>query len=250
AGFAQAIYEGAPDNIDPDIDNFGAPVLTRVKGEYRTSVIVYPEDGRMPFNARGLDAASHEYFRGETGMDHPEQRPGVERCIESWGAPPIRAFFYQLFHAIVQTPEQVAIISEDGSLTRVIHLNGKQKPEVMRTLDGHSVGHWEGDTLVVSTTHFRHDMPERANLDRPVLISGDATVTERFTRVAEDELNYQYTVDDPTYYTEPWRGEFSLTLDPGGHIYEYSCHEGNYSMVGALRGERVIEVREELGIED
>ena len=61
---------------------------------------------------------------------------------------------------------------------------------------------------------------------------------------------YQYTVDDPVYYTEPWRGEFSFTRDDSGHIYEYSCHEGNYSMVGALRGERVIEIREELGIED
>ncbi len=250
AGFAQAVYEGSPDNTDPDIDNFGPPVLNRVKGEYRTSVIVYPEDGRMPFNERGLEAASHHYFKDNIGMDHPEQRPGVERCIESWGAPPIRAFMYQLFHAIVQTPDQIAIVSEDGSLTRVIYLDGRDRPDVIRTLDGHSVGHWEGDSLVVSTTHFLHDQPERATIDRPMLISGDATVTERFTRVAEDELFYQYTVDDPVYYTEPWRGEFSLTLDEDGHIYEYSCHEGNYSMTGALRGARVLEVRSELGIED
>ena len=103
---------------------------------------------------------------------------------------------------------------------------------------------------MVETTHFRGDIPDRATIDRPMLISADARVTERFTRVSETELFYQYTVDDPYYYTEPWRGEFSFTLEENGHIYEYSCHEGNYSMVGALRGERVVEVREELGITD
>jgi len=70
--------------------------------------------------------------------------------------------------------------------------------------------------------------------------------TERFTRVSEDELFYQYTVDGPVYYAEPWRGEFSFTRDSANHIYEYSCHEGNYGMIGALRGERVVEVRAEL----
>lgn len=250
AGFAQAVADGSPENIDPDVDSFGTPSLSRVKGEYRTSVIVYPEDGRMPFNERGLEAASHHYFRDDVGFDHPEQRPAVERCLESWGSPPMRAFMYQLYHAVVQMPDQVAIISEDMGLARVIHLDGQDKPDVLRSLEGHSVGHWEGDTLVVTTTHFRGDIPYRATIDRPLLISADATVTERFTRVAHDELFYQYTVDDPTYYTEPWRGELSFSLDEGGHIYEYACHEGNYSMVGGLRGERVIEVREELGITD
>ena len=250
AGFAQAVYAGSPENNDPDIDIFGTPKLFRVKGENRSSVIVHPENGRMPFNERGLQAASHHYFKADTGFDHPEQRPGTERCIESWGSPPMRAFMYQLFHAFVQLPNQVAIISEDMGLARVIHLDGQQRPEALRSLEGHSVGHWEGDTLVVTTTHFRGDIPERATIERPMLISADATVTERFTRVSHEELFYQYTVDDPTYYTEPWQGEFSFTLDEGGHIYEYACHEGNYSMVGALRGERVTEVRQDLGLTD
>ena len=248
AGFAQAVQAGSPDNTDPDIDIFGPPSLFKVKGEYRSSVIVHPDDGRMPFNDHGQQVASHHYFKSDTGFDHPEQRPGVERCLESWGAPPMRAFMYQLFHAFVQTENQVAIISEDMGLVRVIHLDGQTGPEAWRTLEGHSVGHWEGDTLVVETTHFRGDMPERATIDRPMLISADATVRERFTRVSADELFYEYTVDDPTYYSEPWRGEFSFTREEGGHIYEYSCHEGNYSMVGGLRGERVVEVREALGI--
>ncbi|MEC7765898.1 MAG: hypothetical protein VYD92_03055, partial [Pseudomonadota bacterium] len=115
--------------------------------------------------------------------------------------------------------------------------------DVIRSFEGHSIGHWEGDTLVVETTHFSDTNPERASMGRPMLISSMARVSERFTRVSESELFYQYTVDDPVYYTEPWRGEFSFTRDESGHIYEYSCHEGNYSMVGALRGARVQEAQ-------
>ena len=74
-----------------------------------------------------------------------------------------------------------------------------------------------------------------------MLLSGAARVTERFTRTSASELNYQFTVDDPTYYTQPWSGEFSFTREENSHIYEYGCHEGNYSMVGALRGARVQE---------
>lgn len=250
AGFAQAVYAGSPENTDPDIDSFGTPSLNVVNGEYRTSVIIHPADGRLPFNERGLAAAGHHYFKGDHDFDHPEQRPGVERCIEGWGTPPIRTFMYKLHHGIVQTGDTIAIVSEDNAALRVIHMDDHARPDVIRSITGHSVGRWDGDTLVVETTHFRGDIPDRATIDRPMLISAEATVTERFTRVADDQLLYQYTVDDPYYYTEAWRGEIAFARDEVNHIYEYSCHEGNYSMVGALRGERVVEVRDELGIED
>lgn len=247
AGFAQAVYEGSPDNIDPDIDSFGPPVLAKVKGEYRSSVIVYPENGQLPYNERGIRESSYGYFKDEHDFDHPSQRPGVERCLEGWGFPPMRAFAYMIYHSFVQTGDDIAIVSEDNTPLRVIHMDGGARPDAIRTMQGYSVGHWEGDTLVVETTHFRPDLPARATIGRPMLISGDAKVTERFTRVSDDELFYQYTVDDPTYYTEPFRGEYSFNRDDHGHIYEYSCHEGNYSMVGGLRGARVEEIREELG---
>lgn len=250
AGFAQQVYAGSPENTDPDIDSFGAPSLNVVKGEYRTSVIVSPANGQMPFNERGLAAAGHHYFKGDHDFDHPEQRPGVERCIEGWGTPPIRTFMYKTHHGIVQTPENIAIVSEDNDALRVIHMDGQLRPDVMRSINGHSVGRWEGDVLVVETTHFRGDIPDRATINRPMLISADAVVTERFERVSEDELFYSYEVDDPYYYTETWRGEISFSREDVNHIYEYSCHEGNYSMVGALRGERVVEVRAEMGLED
>ena len=249
AGFAQAVAAGNAGNTDPDIDRFGPPVLAVVNGEYRSSVIVYPGNGMLPYNELGTQMSAHNYFGG-IGYDGPEQRPGVERCIEAWASPPMRAFMYQLFHGFVQTADTIAIISEESVMLRVIHMDGHLRPDAIRSFEGHSIGHWEGDTLVVETTHYSDVIPERATIGRPMLLSSEARVTERFTRTSETELNYQFTVDDPKYYTEPWRGEFSFTRDDSGHIYEYTCHEGNYSMVGALRGARVQEARAARGEED
>jgi hypothetical protein len=240
AGFANAVAAGGEDNTDPDIDILGPPVLAVVNGEYRSSVIVYPENGVLPYNELGNQRASHGYFDG-VGYDGPEQRPGTERCTEAWGSPPMRAFMYQLFHGFVQTEDTIAIVSEEAVMLRVIHMNGYTPPDAIRSFEGHSAGHWEGDSLIVETTHYSDVNPERASIGRPMLISSAATVTERFTRTSKTELNYQYTVNDPTYYTEPWRGEFSFIREDSDHIYEYTCHEGNYSMVGALRGARVQE---------
>jgi len=237
-GFAAVLAQNLGGNTDPDVDRFGPPKLVKVNGDFRTSVVVYPEDGQLPYNELGAEVANYDYFKGDHGFDHPEERPGVERCIEAWGSPPMRAFMYQLFHGFVQTEDKIAIVSEEAVALRVIHMDGYVRPDAIRSFEGHSVGHWEGDTLVVETTHYNGTYPARTTIRRPMLISSEARVTERFTRLSENELNYQYTVDDPTYYTEPWRGEFSFTRDASGHIYEYACHEGNYSMVGALRGAR------------
>jgi hypothetical protein len=244
AGFAAVVSQNLGDNNDPDVDRFGPPTLAMVNGSFRSSVVVYPESGILPYNELGTQMSSYDYFKGSSGFDHPEERPGVERCIEAWGSPPMRAFMYQLFHGFVQTEDKIAIVSEEAVALRVIHMDGYIRPDAIRSFEGHSVGHWEGDTLVVETTHYSDVNPARATIGRPMLISSAAKVTERFTRTSESELNYQYTVEDPTYYTEPWKGEFSFTRDDSGHIYEYACHEGNYSMVGALRGARAQEAQE------
>ena len=244
-GILQAIPLGPESNTDPDIDIFGPQKLAKVKGKYRSSIIVYPENGKLPYNALGTQRSAHSYFGGR-GYDGPEQRPGVERCIEAWASPPMSAMMYKLYHGFVQTKDAIAIVSEEASQLRIIHMDGVKRHENFKTFDGYSVGHWEGDTLVVQTTHYSDVNPERATIGRPMLLSSSARVTERFTRISEKELNYQFTVDDPTYYTEPWQGEFSFTREDLNHIYEYSCHEGNYSMVGALRGARVQEANAEL----
>ncbi|MDD9891056.1 MAG: hypothetical protein OXU66_03815 [Gammaproteobacteria bacterium] len=241
-GFAQAVYDNAfAGNTDPDIDILGPQTLAKVKGEFRSSVLVYPENGILPYNQHGIANSSFAYFKDDFGFDGPEQRPGVERCIEGWGAPPMRAFPYQIFYGFVQTPEKIAIVAEENSPLRVIHMDGATRPDAIRTFEGHSVGRWEGETLVVETTHYSDTVPERAATGRPMLISSEAKVIERFTRVSETELFYEYTVDDPVYYSDQFRGEFSFTWDDSGHIYEYACHEGNYSMTGALMGARVQE---------
>ncbi len=232
-----AIFAG---NTDPDIDIFGPQQLVTVMGEFRSSVLVYPDDGKLPFNDRGIENSSFNYFIGE-GYEGPERRPGVERCLEGWGAPPMRGFPYQIYLGFVQTLDKIAIVGEENSPLRVIHMDGAKRPDAIRTFEGHSVGHWEGETLVVETTHYNDTIPHRATTGRPMLISSKAKVIERFSRVSETELHYQYTVRDPEYYTDEFRGEFSLIRDDSGHIYEYACHEGNYSMVGALMGARVQE---------
>jgi len=239
-GLIDASTDGTPGNTDPDIDIFGPQQLVTVKGEFRSSVLVYPENGKLPYNERGIADSSFNYFLGE-GYEGPERRPGVERCIEGWGAPPMRGFPYQIYYGFVQTLDKVAIVGEENSPLRVIHMDGVMRPDAIRTFEGHSVGHWEGETLVVETSHYNDTIPFRASTGRPMLISSKAKVTERFTRVSETELNYQYTVNDPEYYTDEFRGEFSLARDDLGHIYEYACHEGNYSMTGALMGARVQE---------
>tara|TARA_B110000858_G_scaffold123794_2_gene141179 strand:+ start:7619 stop:8566 length:948 start_codon:yes stop_codon:yes gene_type:complete len=237
AEFAQMIVGGGDGNADPDIDNFGAPTLTRVNGEYRSAQVTSPEYGTLPYNELGMQRSSHSYFDGR-GYDGPEQRPGVERCTEAWSNPPMSGFLFKLYHGIVQTADKIAIISEEVAAVRIIHMDGYQRPEAVTSFDGHSVGHWEGDTLVVEISHFSGVNPERAAMGRPVLISEKARVTERFTRLSETELNYQYTVNDPIYYTEPWSAEFSFVREDVNHIYEYGCHEGNRSMSGALAGAR------------
>jgi len=97
-----------------------------------------PENSRLPHNELGTRTAAYSYFKGDFDFDHPEQRPGVERCIESWGSPPLRAFIYQLFHGIVQTPDQIATVSEESIPLRVIHMDGGTELIQVSEPQGHS----------------------------------------------------------------------------------------------------------------
>ena len=234
---AASIQGGLPDNIDPDLEYQGLNQLAMVKGEYRTSVIVKPENGLLPYTEAGQELATWSLARDEELFDSAEQRPLVERCLENWGMPPIRALPVMLPRQILQTRDHLVIVSEDSVGRRLIHLHGEPPPDALRSIEGHAIGRWEGETLVVQTTHLRADDPVRAVLGRPIVLSRDTRITERFTRVSEQELFYQYTVDDDGLYTQSWSGELSMAqLD--GPIYEYACHEGNYSIPLALSGGR------------
>ena len=222
-------------NIDPDVFHFDFQRITRVQGEYRTSVIVEPPDGRMPYTDAASDLAAAILRRNEEQFDGPEQRPFNERCMEALGYPPIRAVPVFLPRQIFQTRDYVAILAEDASGLRLIPLGVEPAPDALRSVAGYSTGHWEGDTLVVRTTGLRDEDPARNVIGRPLLLSRNSRITERFTRVSPTELFYQFTVDDPELYHRPWTGEFSLTRH-NVPIYEYACHEGNYSLPLSLLG--------------
>ena len=236
SALAATIRAKIPAVIDPDVQLHDIQVLAMVKGEYRTSVIVDPEDGRMPFTQKGLDLAAWVDARNKT-YDDPEQRPLAERCLENLAYAPIRTLRVTLPRQIVQTRDSIVISPEDSSGARVIHLGGQAPPDVVRSIGGYSVGRWENDTLVVETTHLRAVDPARNVAGRPLLLSPRSKVTERFTRVSLRELFYRFTVEDDELYTRPWSGEFSMTRFDQP-IYEYACHENNYSLTNILRGGR------------
>ena len=236
SALAATIRAKIPAVIDPDVQLHDIQVLAMVKGEYRTSVIVDPEDGRMPFTQKGLDLAAWVDARNKT-YDDPEQRPLAERCLENLAYAPIRTLRVTLPRQIVQTRDSIVISPEDSSGARVIHLGGQAPPDVVRSIGGYSVGRWENDTLVVEITHLRAVDPARNVAGRPLLLSRHAKVTEWFTRVSPTELFYRFTVEDAELYTRPWSGEFSMTRFDQP-IYEYACHENNYSLTNILRGGR------------
>jgi hypothetical protein len=230
-----AILGKFPAVNDPQLDWDGVRELAKVQGEYRTSQIVDPADGKIPYTVAGLSVALRAMNRNATAFDNPEDRPLIERCLESLGAAPIRTLPIEYPRQIVQTRDHVAILSEDAVGLRIIHLEDLDRPAAMRSVNGFSTGRWEGDTLVVTTTHLRAIPPTRFGIGRLVVISPDTVITERFTRVSDTELVYRFTVEDAQMYRQPWTGEFSMTRSDGP-IYEYACHEGNYSLPAELRG--------------
>jgi hypothetical protein len=139
-------------------------------------------------------------------------------------------------YQFVQTRDAVAIHMESVHDVRIVRLDtAAHLPAAMRPWMGDSLGHWEGDTLVVETTNFNPgDAPK---VPTPLYVSTDAKVTERFTRIAPTQMLYEFTVDDPKTYTQPWRAQMLFSASKGP-IFEYACHEGNYSLPGILAGAR------------
>ncbi|MEX1032632.1 MAG: hypothetical protein WDZ30_04680 [Cellvibrionaceae bacterium] len=214
-----------------------------VKGTRRTSWIVDPADGRIPFSARAMQLRGEG--RGDRGeAAGPEVRSLGERCMIGFGGtggPPMLNTLYNNTYQIVQTPDHLMILVEMVHDARIVPIIEKPEDEksqagqVPRWL-GDSVGWWEGDTLVVETRNWQ---PEQAQ-QGPVYVSEQGKVTERFTRYSDQQIYYDFIVDDPIYYTQPWRGEMSFNATDS-QVYEYACHEGNMGMIGILQGARVKE---------
>ena len=209
-----------------------------IRGEMRSSQIIEPEDGKLPWNEAYRDKPEAMLRAIFDAFDNPEQRPGPERCLSSTGAPPMQPTIDGNMYQFVQTPATTVIVSEMIHDARMIRMNGTHSPATLTSWLGDSIGWWEKDTLVVETKYFSPSSAVRLRGRNNVfLVSPQTIVIERFTRVSDRELNYVFTVSDPTYYTRPWTGETHL-LRSTKRMFEFGCHEGNYSMRGMLETAR------------
>jgi len=221
-----------------------------VDGQYRTSLVVDPPDGRVPpptpearkrmaaMRARPTSDATESNDPGldktPGAYDDPESRPLGERCLIGFGStsgpPMLPDYFYNNLHKIVQTPDSVMILTEMVHDVRIVRMNSEHLSATIRKWLGDSVGHWEGDTLVVDTTNFTNKTRFRGSTE-------NLHVVERFTRVGPQTLLYKFTIDDPATWARPWTGEMAWNAT-NGLIYEYACHEANYALGDILRGAR------------
>jgi hypothetical protein len=226
----------------------GTEVFT-IDGKFRTSIVVDPENGRMPpMTEEAIERLSRRarLRRSNDGTawwlesdgpgpyDGPEMLGIAERCILGFtGAAPTFPSLYNNFKRIVQTPGHVMILIEMVHDARVVRMDSQHPPADQRFWLGDSIGWWEGDTLVVETTNFHP-------LGTPRGGSENMKVIERFSRTADGNLLYRFTVDDRSVWTAPWTGEYVWRASDD-RVYEYACHEGNYAMGNILRGARLLE---------
>jgi hypothetical protein len=221
----------------------------------RTSHIIYPEDGRLPDLVEGA-VSGQGMYGGETtgesrpvriaaggiGTDGPEDRGLSERCIIGFNAgPPFTPSLYNNNVQIFQSKDTAVIMTEMIHDARIVPLyDSAAEMEALnddiRLYTGDSKGYWDGDTLVVVTKNFNGLSTSFGSAGTSL----DKTLTERFTRRGPLTVDYEFTVEDPSTFTDRFTGVVSMTK-VGGQIYEYACHEGNYGMVNILRGARVQE---------
>lgn len=211
--------------------------LGHVVSTLRTSLVIDPLDGGIPpWTAEAKKrAAERSEQRRLHAYDGPEDRPLAERCLVAGTAgPPIVPGGYNNNISIVQGSGYVAILNEMNHDARIIPLDGRPHlPKSVHLWMGDSRGRWEGNTLVVDTTNFTDKTNFRGADENMRLI-------ERFTRSADQTLMYRFTVDDPTAFTKSWTAELPMRKIPGP-IFDYACHEGNYSLMNALAGARAEE---------
>jgi hypothetical protein len=209
-----------------------------VVSSLRTSIITDPPNGRLPEatpEARAAADARAAYRRAH-GFDSAQDRPLAERCVV-WPheGPPTLPVGYNSNFQIMQTEDHLVVLIEMVHDARIIPLDAGSATAGIPQYLGSSRGRWEGDTLVVETTDFS-GKTGRGDLT----FSPTARVTERFTLTDANTILYQFTVDDPKTWTQPWSGEYPMTR-VDGPMFEYACHEGNYGLAHNLSGARAEE---------
>jgi hypothetical protein len=215
--------------------------LARVDGVARTSLIIDPPDGKIP--PLTAEATKRNANRFRNSFNSVKDRPLGERCLMGFGStsgPPMLPVLYNNNYQIVETKQTVMILVEMVHDVRYIHMDRTQHlPGDVRLWLGDSIGHWEGDTLVVDTTNFTEKNRFRGS-------TPSLHVTERFTRVTADTILYRVTIDDPSTFTKSWTLEYPF-LATTGPIYEYACQEGNYAMTDIMGGARKADQASESG---
>ena len=238
-------------SYDPSKGNYNQFWMAERDWDNRTSLIIDPADGLLPpltaaakIRLAGSGATKNVVEGSESGpcgpADGPEDRPLSERCI-SYGVPRIRAG-YNSYIQIVQSPEAVVVLQEMIHDARIVPMNGTPGlPQSVRQMNGVSRGRWEGDTLVVETTNYLNGFQLFLGAGNVIGSSTPAVrLTERYTRVSDDYINWAVTMDDPATWTKPWTFMIRLKRTEAP-LYEYACHEGNTSMAGILAGARLEE---------
>ncbi len=217
--------------------------LAMINGEIRTSIVVDPSDGKLPYSEQGRANFSAAMVSRNT-YDGPEVRPLGERCVVGFGStggPPKLPVLYNNMTQIVQNRDYVMLMAEMNHDVRIIRLNGEFQSPPQEKWMGDSVGYYENETLVVETTNFHPQQNLRSSLDHRFYGSEQMKVVERFTRITNDTILYQFTVEDPQNYTQPWSGELPMNHSME-QMFEYACHEGNYALPGILAGARTADI--------
>jgi hypothetical protein len=228
--------------------------LARVKGEYRSSYIIIPENGQIPhletpradFERRNFGV---RYATGVGDMSGPEAMPLAERCLLGFGntaGPGMMGTLYNSTYRFVQTDDYVVIEVEMVHDARIvpIYANAAEaranlRPAALQQWFGDSRGWYENGELVVETVNINPQQMAQSSV--PITAAGK--ITERFSRYSDTEIVYQFTVEDANLYSQPWTAELSFHAGDG-QMYEYACHEGNYAMPGILAGARRLEAEQ------
>jgi hypothetical protein len=236
---AEQTPPGTVADVHYDFSQFG---LDRSQSKFahslRTSLVVDPPTGKLPpltMEGQKRAAENAEAAKRIGRWDSAESNELDDRCIIMAGAgPPMLSTGYNSNYQIVQAPGYVMILVEMIHDVRIIPLDGREQPSRnIRQWMGTSRGRWEGNTLVVETTNFNGKNPLRGS-------SENMRVTERFTRVADEEILYQFKVEDPSTWTTPWSAEMPMRATKGP-LFEHACHEGNYGLYNTLVGARLAE---------
>ena len=232
---APAVVKEAPqaDYIEMDLN------LARIDGQPRSSWIVEPADGKVPFTT-AAKAARAAAAKAPESFDGPEARDTQERCLTAIGSPegpPMMNTGFNANYQILQTPDHVAIYVEMNHDVRIVRMTDRKHiPAAVDPWLGDSIGWWDGDTLVVETTNL-NPKGHVYSLGGGFGYTPKTHITERFTRTGPNQILYEFTVSDPTNFTRPFSGQ--IPMRPArGPIYEYACHEGNYSLPNILAGAR------------